>query len=121
MNNSIVSIFELKLVKLLTTLFVMVILVSSTFISIAYLKEYGLTFDYSGAGWAEFLVLFQFPLKAAAAYGAIVGLIGLNHRSVQTKQQLELASSQILLSNEQNKFNNYYKQRIRKIRNQVSR
>ncbi|WP_240205370.1 hypothetical protein [Vibrio sp. CyArs1] len=104
-----VSIFELKSVKWITLVSMIFVVGSSLSIFIDYILTVGVNFDYSGQGWAYLLELYDFPLKVVAAWIGIVGLISLNHRSEQTKQQLELATSQIVISSEQNKFTNYYK------------
>lgn len=52
-------------------------------------------------GFNFFLEAFEFPLKCLAAYIPTIGLIGLNHRSLQTNKQLEETERH-------NTFNNYY-------------
>ncbi|USD99046.1 hypothetical protein JKJ11_08585 [Vibrio sp. SCSIO 43133] len=81
-----------------------------------YYIKMGVSFNFGIDGWVTFLRLYEFPAKVGAAYLAVIGLIGLNHRSGQTKQQIDisnrqiqLASRQIELGSEQNRFMNYFK------------
>lgn len=61
-----------------------------------------LTFDFSADGFNTFLKYFQFPLGIVALLIPIMAIYATNHRSVQQKRQIQLASTQ-------NEFANYYK------------
>ncbi|PSV11670.1 hypothetical protein C0W59_19245 [Photobacterium kishitanii] len=61
-----------------------------------------LYWDFSADGFNCFISLFRFPLGISALIIPIVALLAANHRSEQTKKQIELA-------NTQNVFQNYYK------------
>ncbi|EHZ2645127.1 hypothetical protein V4U24_001146 [Vibrio parahaemolyticus] len=65
-------------------------------------KNTPLYWDFSSNGFNTFIETFRFPLGVLAAYIPILGIIGINHRSVQTLKQIELAANQ-------NNFSNYYK------------
>ncbi|PMJ99538.1 hypothetical protein [Vibrio sp. 10N.261.55.A7] len=63
-----------------------------------------LTFDPTHTGLECFWELFNIPIKLLSSAIPLVGLVALNHRSIQTARQIEL-------SQEQNIFTNYYKHR----------
>ncbi|MEZ8297040.1 hypothetical protein AB6D11_24860 [Vibrio splendidus] len=65
--------------------------------------------DYEGFNF--FVKAFSVPIAVLTSIIPIVGFIALNHRSVQTKEQIAKASMQIELAQEQNLFSNYYKHR----------
>ncbi|WP_114635354.1 hypothetical protein [Vibrio splendidus] len=67
---------------------------------IGYNSDLKWQFDYEGFNF--FVKAFSVPFAVLTSIIPIVGFIALNHRSVQTKEQIELARSQ-------NSFTNYYK------------
>ncbi|OBV39785.1 hypothetical protein ASR47_10127 [Janthinobacterium psychrotolerans] len=75
-------------------------------------------FDFSGTGFNKFAELYKVPAAFLAIGFTLVGLCAANHRSEQTKRQIERTSLQITLSNDQialtkkqNIFSNHYKHR----------
>lgn len=75
-----------------------------------------LQFSPSGTGINYFALQFKVPLGILALGLALIGLCGANHRSEQTKRQIERTALQIELTNRQielttgqNNFSNYYK------------
>ncbi|MEZ9898219.1 hypothetical protein AB4379_12245 [Vibrio breoganii] len=70
------------------------------FAVIAYNSDLKWSFDYEGFNF--FVKAFSVPIAVLTSIIPIVGFIALNHRSVQTKEQIELARTQ-------NMFTNYYK------------
>ncbi|WP_454441790.1 hypothetical protein [Vibrio bathopelagicus] len=77
------------------------------FLVIAYNSDLKWQFDYEGFNF--FVKAFSVPIAVLTSIIPIVGFIALNHRSVQTKEQLAKSSKQIELVQEQNLFTNYYK------------
>lgn len=83
--------------------------------AIAYsLRE--LPFNFTASGFNYFTDQFKVPAALLAIGFTLVGLCAANHRSEQTKKQIERTSSQIALTNnqitltrEQNIFANHYK------------
>jgi hypothetical protein len=71
--------------------------------------------DLSADGFSGFIDIFKFPLSLLALIIPIVVLLASNHRSEQTKKQIEIATSQ-------NIFQNHYKhiEEFSKYINQVS-
>lgn len=79
-------------------------------------KESSTPFDFSGAGFNQLIELYKVPLGILATGLAIIGIFGANHRSEQTKRQIQrtshqidLTTRQIDLSRDQNNFSNYFK------------
>ncbi|MGV2986352.1 hypothetical protein ACE1OE_01820 [Vibrio sp. E150_011] len=103
------GIFELTSTKMISWLFGVVIFLATILISVSAISNYSLCL--TPDGFENFIQLYNVPIKLAAAYGAILGLISLNHRSIQTKEQLDRTSTQIELIQAQNLFTNYYKHR----------
>lgn len=75
-----------------------------------------LPFDFTASGFNYFTDQFKVPAALLAIGFTLVGLCSANHRSEQTKKQIERTSSQIALTNnqitltrEQNIFANHYK------------
>ncbi|MGK5080290.1 hypothetical protein [Janthinobacterium sp. HLX7-2] len=75
-----------------------------------------LPFDLSAHGFNYFSELYKVPAAFLAIGFTLVGLCAANHRSEQTKRQIERTTSQIALTNNQieltksqNNFSNYYK------------
>ncbi|HEU4818467.1 hypothetical protein, partial [Janthinobacterium sp.] len=75
-----------------------------------------LPFDFTASGFNYFADLYKVPATILAIGFTLVGLCSANHRSEQTKKQIERTSSQIALTNnqitltrEQNIFANHYK------------
>ncbi|MDN2481116.1 hypothetical protein [Vibrio agarivorans] len=63
-------------------------------------RDYVLTT--TSEGFSDILEVFKFPIALLASYLPTIGLIGLNHRSLQTKYQIRQ-------TNNQDAFTNYYK------------
>ena len=63
-----------------------------------------LDWKFDAEGFNTFLSTLSFPLKFIAGYAAAVGFISLNHKAEQTKRQIELTE-------ENQKFINYFKHR----------
>jgi hypothetical protein len=103
------GITELTSVKVISLLFGLVIIGATISISISVLPVYSLSL--SSEGFKKFFELYDAPIKIATAYGVILGLISLNHRSIQTKEQLDRSSKQVEQIQAQNLFTNYYKHR----------
>ena len=82
-----------------------------------------LPFDFTAAGFNYFADLYKVPATLLAIGFTLVGLCAANHRSEQTKKQIErtaeqialttsqisLTNNQIELTRDQNNFSNYYK------------
>lgn len=67
-----------------------------------------LSLDSAGVNYLVF-ELFKAPVAVAGFALPLLGLIGLNHRSEQTKKQIASATLQLASSERQNLFNNYFK------------
>jgi hypothetical protein len=76
-------------------------------ITIALNSELSISLDFIGFNHA--IIAFRFPLGILALGLSIIGICGANHRSEQTKRQIERTSLQIDLTRSQNNFANYYK------------
>lgn len=101
------TLFRLDPLKSFTELFVFKftivfsILISTLSTSLIILNtEVAWQFDY--LGFNTFVEIFRFPLSVLAIAITIIAILATMHRSVQTKEQ-------ILNSNKQNVFSNYYK------------
>lgn len=103
------GITELTSFKALSWIFGLLILGSIISISFSILPDYSISL--TSQGFKRFFELYDAPIKLVGSYGAILGLISLNHRSIQTKVQLDISSKQIELSRSQNQFTNYYQHR----------
>lgn len=71
------------------------------------LTEY--PFDFTGDGFNKFAEFYKVPAAFLAIGFTLVGLCAANHRSEQTKKQIEKTSHQISLTTTQNTFANHYK------------
>jgi hypothetical protein len=69
----------------------------------------GLTFNPSSQGWNNAIEIFKFPLGLLAVSIPVIALFAANHRSVQSKAQMELTQFQINLTQTNNYVTNYYK------------
>lgn len=69
---------------------------------LAIIASTDLAFDSSANGFNEFLSIFRFPLGVTALLIPVMAIYATNYRSVQQKQQIQLAGAQ-------NEFANYYK------------
>ncbi len=99
--------FSLKLTKLVIWSFGLVFIITFT---ISLCDAVTLEFKPTSEG-VNYLVfeLFKAPVAVAGFALPILGLIGLNHRSEQTKKQISTADRQILINQNQNLFSNYFK------------
>ncbi len=68
-----------------------------------------LKFNPSSEGWNNAIEIFKFPLGLLAVSIPLIALFAANHRSVQSKAQMELTQSQIELTQNNNHLTNYYK------------
>lgn len=75
-----------------------------------------LRFDFSYRGFNEFIVIFKMPISIWAINIPVIAVLAANHRSVQTKKQIEVGQTQIAnslkqieASEKQNIFTNYYR------------
>ncbi|MBI6799335.1 hypothetical protein [Pseudomonas syringae] len=69
----------------------------------------GLNYNFSSEGWNNALDIFKVPLGLLAVAIPLIALLAANHRSVQSKAQMELTQSQIELTQNNNHLTNYYK------------
>jgi len=60
-------------------------------------------------GLNNFIVIFKVPIGIAAISFPLVALVTANHRSIQSKKQIENSQSQIIEAEQQNRFSNYFK------------
>ncbi len=60
-------------------------------------------------GLNNFIVIFKVPIGIAAISFPLVALVTANHRSIQSKKQIENSQIQILEAEQQNRFSNYFK------------
>lgn len=99
--------FSLKLTKLVLWSFGFVFVITFT---ISLFDAITLEFKPTSEG-VNYLVfeLFKAPVAVAGFALPLLGLIGLNHRSEQTKKQIASATLQLAISERQNLFNNYFK------------
>lgn len=108
-----ITFLKLKaVVYVIATIFVLAAIVTLTIIC----ATSGLKFNFSSEGWNSALDIFKVPLGLLAVAIPLVALLAANHRSVQSKAQMELTQSQIKLSHSQiqltqnnNYITNYYK------------
>jgi hypothetical protein len=84
------------------------------FIIIFHMRNF--PFDFSGQGFNNFAEFYKVPAAFLAIGLTLVGICAANHRSEQTKKQIEKTTTQIELTNNQieltksqNNFSNYYK------------
>lgn len=68
-----------------------------------------LKFNPSSEGWNNAIEIFKFPLGLLAVSIPLIALFAANHRSVQSKAQMELTQFQINLTQTNNYITNYYK------------
>jgi len=92
------SFFELKVCWVTLVIIIVVVVIIST--SIVFNSN--LVCDLSADGWNYFVSAFKVPLGVLALLIPVGALLAVNHRSEQTKKQIEVA-------NYQNIFSNHYK------------
>lgn len=99
--------FSLKLTKAVLWSFGFMFVITFT---ISFCDAVALEFKPTSEG-VNYVVfeLFKAPVAVAGFALPILGLIGLNHRSEQTKKQIASATLQLAISERQNLFNNYFK------------
>ncbi|MBV7433913.1 hypothetical protein KRX19_02645 [Cardiobacteriaceae bacterium TAE3-ERU3] len=93
------SFFELPIVINTGLTIILISLISSFIITINSKKIY---IDFSYNGFNSFIEIYRFSLGILALLIPLVALLAANHRSEQTKKQIEVANSQ-------NNFTNYFK------------
>ncbi|MCF7535380.1 hypothetical protein [Pseudomonas petrae] len=69
----------------------------------------GLKLNFSSQGWNNALEIFKVPLGLLAVAIPLIALLAANHRSVQSKAQMELTQFQINHTQTNNYVTNYYK------------
>lgn len=99
------SLFDLPLVRRIAWLTIIFALSLSLVIAL----NSGLRAQFDYAGFNHAIEVFRVPLGVLALGLSLVGICGANHRSEQTKRQIERTSLQIELTRSQNDFANYYK------------
>lgn len=106
------SLFDLSIVR--TTICVTILLAGMLAIVIAANTES--RFSWTGEAFNYGITLFKVPIGMLAVGLTLVGIFGANHRSEQTKlqiertlNQIELTNAQIKIVESQNKFSNFYK------------
>lgn len=106
------SLFELRIVR--RTLYVTGIVAIVVALLIAINTK--LVFSFTDTGFNEAVKMFQVPLGIIAIGFTLIGIYGANHRSEQTRRQIERNAEQIRIATEQmsitegqNKFSNFYK------------
>ncbi|MDW1822410.1 hypothetical protein R7Z10_18655 [Vibrio sp. Vb1018] len=103
MNNK--RLIELPSVRWVTATLLLLGIISAIVIAL----NSNLVWNLSYEGFNFFVRAFSVPITIITSILPIVGFIAVNHRSEQTKQQIELANAQILVAQNQNNFSNYYK------------
>lgn len=108
------SFFSLPIFQI--TAFTITLISISIATLIANSPDYKLNFNLSYEGFNNLLTIFKFPIGVAALLIPAIAILVANHRSEQTKAQMELTARQILLSEDQlkivqknNNFSNHYK------------
>lgn len=76
--------------------------ISSLFIWYYEVHKLSITFCWTSACFSNFVTLFEFPIEALKATAAILAIVALLHKSDETQKQ-------ILISESQNNFSNYFK------------
>ena len=98
MTEAIQSLFKLRIFKLALWLPIVVAICISIYIVFTSSLEWKSGFD----GINSLIVIFKVPIGIAAISFPLVALITANHRSIQSKKQIEVAELQ-------NQFSNYFK------------
>lgn len=99
------SLFDLGAVRLTAGITLLISLVTAGLITL----NSSLVFSLNGEDFNFAIKTFQVPLGILAVGLSIIGIFGANHRSEQTKRQIERTGTQIQLTQSQNLFSNYYK------------
>jgi hypothetical protein len=99
------SLFDLSIVR--WTFLITVIFATSTTAIILWNSNLYFKPDYDGLN--KSIEIFKVPLGMLAVGLSLIGICGANHRSEQTKRQIERTGTQIALTQSQNNFANYYK------------
>lgn len=106
------SLFDLPIVR--HTIITAAIL--STIVACIIIAHNEENFLFTGDGFNNLIAIYRVPLGILAVGLTLVGIFGANHRSEQTKRQIERSFDQINLSNaqmklteNQNIFSNFYK------------
>ncbi|OIN25834.1 hypothetical protein [Vibrio barjaei] len=99
-----------------TIVFLLVFLIPTCSITMEYYEKMGVSFNFQKEGWETFLNWYDIPSKIFAAYLAVIGLVSLNHRSEQTKNQIDVSLQQVIamreqmeLSKAQDRFTNHFR------------
>jgi hypothetical protein len=99
------SLFELYVVRMIVALASIIFVTLSAIIGF----KSAATWDFSACGFNTAFAMFKVPLGVLAVGLSLIGLCGANHRSEQTKRQIERTATQIALTKSQNDFANFYK------------
>jgi hypothetical protein len=99
------SLFDLNVVRWIAG----ITLAFSLLSTIAIIENSDLYFSFKAENFEFAVKNFQVPLGILAVGLSIIGILGANHRSEQTKRQIERTALQIQLTQSQNNFSNYYK------------
>jgi hypothetical protein len=99
------SLFELPAVRWIAS----ITLAFAFLMSAVIVGHSNLSAQFNYAGFNNAIEIFRFPLGMLALGLSLIGLCGANHRSEQTKRQIERTVTQIELTRGQNNFANYYK------------
>lgn len=105
-KNAEKSLFSLLSIKIIAAITILAIIASFLMIC---LDRPSLTFQPDREGLVLFVELFKVPGTFLAMGLAAVSLVATNHRSEQTSLQISRTSKQIEITEQQNKFANYYK------------
>jgi hypothetical protein len=101
------SLFQLSAVRWAALISLSLACVTATVIALAANKTE--VFTWSGAAFNSAIELYKVPLGILAVGLTLIGIFGANHRSEQTRRQIERTATQIELTRSQNNFSNYYK------------
>jgi hypothetical protein len=99
------SLFELYAVRWIAGSFALLACITAILIAIN--TDSSIALD--GESFNRAINLFKAPLGTIAVGLTLIGICGANHRSEQTKRQIERTSRQIAMTQSQNDFSNYYK------------
>jgi hypothetical protein len=99
------SLFDLSAVRWVAAATIILALGASLTIA----ESSNLKFNPDYLGFNSAINIFKVPLGTLAVGLSIIGIFGANHRSEQTKRQIERTVAQVEITKSQNNFANYYK------------